>query len=98
MVRKDKPRNAQSAPKMVRIGAGIHSLLFAACGAVLVKKLYPSLRPGAVALIFAGACGTFYYALPWIFFTRPKELKKKIPITSQELRWRKKRFYDSLPR
>jgi hypothetical protein len=33
----------------------------------------------------------------WVFFVRPAELKKKLPITGEELRRKRKEFYDSLP-
>jgi len=34
----------------------------------------------------------------WVFFQRRAELNKKIPVSSKELRKRKKEFFDSLER
>ena len=39
----------------------------------------------------------FYAIVEW-YLNRPDQLRKKIPITSKELRRRTKRFYDSLPK
>jgi DMSO reductase anchor subunit len=46
-----------------------------------------------VASLYASAL-----VMEWIFFTRPAELKKKLPVNSKELRRKTKEFYDSLPR
>jgi hypothetical protein len=37
-----------------------------------------------------------YFTGIWTIFYRPAELDKKIPISSKELRKRKKQFYDEL--
>jgi len=47
-------------------------------------------------LIIVGSFLAFYIAWHWVFVERPAELDRKIPISSQELRRRKKQFYDSL--
>ena len=39
----------------------------------------------------------FYSMLEW-YWNRPSQLAKRIPISSKELRRRKKQFYDNLPK
>jgi hypothetical protein len=40
----------------------------------------------------------FSFVWRWVFFERSAELDKKIPVSSKELRKRKKEFFDSLER
>jgi hypothetical protein len=63
-----------------------------------IWPLYPTFRPRAMLLIFVGFCVVFFFVWNWVFYERPAELDKKLPISSRELRRRKKEFYDSLPR
>ena len=49
-------------------------------------------------LMFIGLCIAYYFVWNWVFYERPAELEKKLPITSKELRRRKKEFYDSPPK
>ena len=46
------------------------------------------------AVVFAAV---FYSILEW-YWDRPDELAKRLPISSKELRRKKKQFYDSLPK
>jgi hypothetical protein len=34
----------------------------------------------------------------WVFFEHPAEIAKKLPISSIELRRKKKKFFDTLPK
>jgi hypothetical protein len=47
--------------------------------------------------IFAGLSITFYFVMMWMF-QRPSELSKKLRLSSKELRRKRQRFYDSLPK
>jgi len=49
-------------------------------------------------IIFAASNAGCYLIWNWVFFVRPAELKKRLPITGEELRRKRKEFYDSLPR
>jgi hypothetical protein len=62
------------------------------CGPVLSVKL------GAVRalLMVSTFAGGVYLVGTWIMVDHPAELKRKIPISSKELRRRRKRFYDWL--
>ena len=48
------------------------------------------------SLVFIGLWIGFYFAGVWALNERPAELAKKFPIASNELRRRKKEFYDWL--
>jgi hypothetical protein len=63
-------------------------------GPLLLAKL------GAIRalLIISTFAGGFYLVGTWVMVDRPAELKKKIPISSKELRRRTKLFYDWLAR
>jgi hypothetical protein len=50
--------------------------------------------PTAILLLALGL--GFYLAGVWAFLDRPVELDRKIPVSSKELRRRKKEFYDWL--
>jgi hypothetical protein len=82
----------------VRIGITATALPAATLLTVLIRSMNPGLRPGAVFVIFLGACIACYLVWNWIFFERAAELEKRIPISSKELRRRTKEFYDNLPR
>jgi hypothetical protein len=88
----------QKRRMLFRVGVGICSLPPAIFMTLLIGRLNPSLKGSALLLIFAGACVASYFVWNWMFFERPAELNKKIPISSKELRGRTKEFYDNLPR
>jgi len=54
------------------------------------------LRFGLVLSIFIGLWIAIYFAGVWAAVDRPAELIRKFPISSKELRRRKKEFYDWL--
>jgi hypothetical protein len=83
---------------LFRIGIWIISLQSAALLLLVVLGLNSTLRPGALFLIFSGAYVASYFVWDWIFFERAAELRKKIPISGNELRKTTKEFYDNLPR
>jgi hypothetical protein len=49
-------------------------------------------------IVFVGSLCASALVMEWVFFRRPAELKKKLPIGSKELRRKRKEFYDNLPR
>jgi hypothetical protein len=85
-------------PRIERIGAGVISGTLAIGPTAIfgVKMARPSIA--AIIVFFAASCGVIYLVWEWIFITRPQQVKKNVPITSAELRRRRKRFFDSLPR
>jgi len=64
----------------------------------MIWKFVPTLSLVFLILIYIAVSAIFTVAWTWVFFEWPAELKKKLPISSEELRRRKKEFYDSLPR
>ena len=61
-----------------------------------VYGLLGGLRFGLVLLIFVGLWIGIYFAGFWSAVDRPAELNRKFPISSNELRRRRKAFYDWL--
>jgi hypothetical protein len=84
-------------PRIQLIGNGIISGMLAIGVTALFggKLARPSI--GAVVIFFAASWGLLYLICDWVFVTRPKQVRKNVPITSNELRRRQKRFWDSLP-
>jgi hypothetical protein len=80
------------------VGSSMYAMASAVLATIAILPFYPALRPRSVLLIFVGLCVVFYFVWIWVFYERPAELEKKVPISSKELRRRKKEFYDSLPR
>jgi hypothetical protein len=89
---------ASKTPRIQRIGNGIISAMLAIGVTTLfgAKSGRPSLA--AILVFFVAAWGLFYMLWGWVFVTRPREVKKNVPITSKEWRRRQKQFYDNLPR
>jgi hypothetical protein len=77
-------------------------LMYAMASAVLtILAIWPLdivVRLRSLLLTFTGLCIAYYFVWKWFFYERPAELEKKLPITSKELRRRKREFYDNLPR
>lgn len=75
--------------------------MYAIASAVLtILAIWPLhvVQQRPLLLMFIGLCIAYYFVWNWFFYERPAELEKKLPITSKELRRRKKEFYDSLPK
>ena len=77
-------------------GSGIYALASASLIMIATLPLYSALRPRTVLIIFSGLCIAFYFVWNWALYERPAELARKFPITSKELRRRKKELYDWL--
>jgi len=85
--------NRHGTPISVRIVSGALAISWAAVPVLLVRP-FLQVIPSVLTLIVLFTC--FYCVGIWILIDRPAELKKKLPITSKELRERKKAFYDWL--
>jgi len=85
-------------PRVKRIGIGVISGTLAIGPAAIFgfKMARPSIA--AVVVFFAASWGLIYLLWEWLFITRVQQVQKNVPITSAELRRRRKRFFDSLPR
>jgi len=83
---------------VVRVGAAMQSVAYAVLLTVIVSQFNPTLRSGALLIIFGGFSVAFYVLWIWIFVVRPAELAKKLPVSGKELRRRKDEFYRSLPK
>jgi hypothetical protein len=76
----------------------MQATLYAVLVTLIVRSFNPTLRSGALFLIFACFCVAFYFLWIWVFVQRPAALAKKLPISSKELRRKRQEFYDSLPK
>jgi hypothetical protein len=65
---------------------------------VAIEPIYPAIRPRSLLIVFFLLWILFSFVWRWVFFERSAELDKKIPVSSKELRKRKKEFFDSLER
>ena len=77
---------------VLRVGAAMQAMLFAVVVALIVWRFNPTLRSGALFLIFAIFSVAFYFLWIWVFVERPAELAKKLPISGTELRRKGKNF------
>ncbi len=64
--------------------------------AFLYQKVGSVLSVGIACLVLVVLSAVFYACWMWLFFWHPDEIRKRIPISSKELRRRKKAFYDWL--
>jgi hypothetical protein len=78
------------------VGICLIALPFPVFLTLAIAVRHPS-RALALVVFVASLCASGL-VMEWLFFTRPEELKKKLPISSKELRRKTKDFYDSLPR
>jgi hypothetical protein len=70
--------------------------IFATITTGLVHDLWHGPHVAPIVLIFVALWIGFYFTGIWVAADRPDELNRKFPITSKELRRRKKEFYDWL--
>jgi hypothetical protein len=82
----------QSKSLVQRIGAWLYAL---ASAVLALVAFHPNVRPIFLFVIFVAMWLLFRIVWGWIFFQRRAEL---IPVSSKELRKRKKEFFDSLER
>jgi hypothetical protein len=78
-----------------RVGLCLTALPFAVFVTVMFSIGHRSI-PALLAMLVASFCASVL-VMKWAFFTRPEELKRKLPISSKELRRKAKEFYDNLP-
>ena len=73
--------------------------MYALASAVLaLVAFHPNVRPLFLLVIFIAMWLLFRVVWGWVFFQRCAELDRKIPVSSKELRKRKKEYFDSLER
>ena len=70
--------------------------MYAALLGVMIHDHWPALHVAILLLILIALWAGFFLAGIWVFLYRPAELSRKFPIRSEELRRRKKEFYDWL--
>lgn len=87
---------APMKPRAQRIGAWLYGLSSAVLTIAGVYELFPKLRGTVLLLVLLVLWVIYGVAWRWLFFERQPELEKKIPLSSKELRKRKKEFFDSL--
>ena len=83
-------------PRVQRVGAWLYALGSAVLTIVAFGGLYPDFRPRFLLIAFLVLWILFSFAWRWVFFERGPELDKKIPVSSKELRRRKKEYFDDL--
>jgi hypothetical protein len=84
--------------RVQRIGVWFYAVASALFVMIGVPHFSPKMGLLPTILILSCLFIGFYFAWRWVFFERQDELNKKFPVSSKELRRRKKEFYDSLPR
>jgi hypothetical protein len=70
--------------------------VYASLIVISARHLWPELHIALSCLVFVFLWIGFYLAGVWTLVDRPAELNRKLPISSQELRRRRKAFYDWL--
>ena len=85
----------ENKPPVQRVGAWLYAL---ASAVLAMVAFHPNVRPIFLVVIFIVMLVLFRIVWGWIFFQRRAELDKKIPVSSKELRKRKKEFFDNLER
>ncbi len=87
-------------PRIERMGYGIisGSLAIGLTALFAAKLTWGPLAILFSLIFFAASWGLLFLLWNWVFVTRPKRVKKNVPITSNEWRRRQKQFYDNLPR
>jgi hypothetical protein len=63
---------------------------------VLSRLLSRAVGFGFIFLIFLGLAVAFYVLWTWLFFEHPAEIAEKVPVSSQVLRRKRKRFFGNL--
>ena len=91
------PKKRGPQRPLYRVGLWVCALAPATLVTIAIQSMKPSLRLGAVLSIFLVAWFASHLVGHWAMFERPAELRKKLPISSKELRRREKEFYDNLP-
>ena len=85
----------ESKPLVQRVATWLYAL---ASAVLALVAFHPNVRPIFLLVIFVAMWILFRIVWGWVFFQRRAELDKKIPVSSKELRKRKKEFFDSLER
>jgi hypothetical protein len=85
-------------PRVQRVGAWLYALGSAVLTIVAFEGLYPVFRPRSLLIVFFVLWVLFSFVWRWVFFERGPELDKKIPVSSKELRRRKRAYFDDLQR
>jgi hypothetical protein len=92
-----KPKKPGWRSQIRPIGTAMYAIASAFLTVIAVWQFHASARVLPVLLIFVGLCVMFYFVWYWVFYERPAELEKRLPVSSKELRRRKKEFFENLP-
>ena len=82
--------------RVQRVAVWLYALFAAVLTTLVIFQVKPQIHPFSLAVVFGILFFAFLCAWRWLFFERIAELDRKIPISSKELRKRKKEFFDSL--
>ena len=99
MIKPEKPHWQSS---LLSVGTAIQTTAIAAGLALIIWRYWLSrlhrrtIGFGILFLIFLGLAVAFYALWMWVFFEHPAEITERVSISSQELRSKRKRFFDSL--
>jgi hypothetical protein len=99
-----KPEKRHWQSFVLSVGTAIQTTAIAAGVALIIRRYWLSrllsrtIGFGILFLIFLGLAVAFYAVWMWVFFEHPAEIAERGPISSQELRRKRKRFFDSLPK
>jgi predicted PurR-regulated permease PerM len=77
-----------------RVWGVVFATMFAPVITAILHNFWPELPIALILLTFVCLCIGFYFTGIWMLVERPTELERKFPVSSKELRRRKKEFYD----
>ena len=90
--------------RMLSVGTLTMTTLFAAAMTLILWRAFLYQRVG-MALGLGVSCFTFlvlsvafYVLLMWFFFEHPEEIRRRLPYSSKQLRRRREKYFDNLPR
>jgi hypothetical protein len=77
-----------------RVWGVLFAIPFGSLVAITTRHVWPGLNISLILLLFVVLCVGFYFTGVWMMVDHPAELHRKFPISSKELRRRRKEFYD----
>ena len=86
------------------LGTASQTTVLAAVLVLVIRRYYlarlpsPFIRFGILFLVFIVLAVAFYKVWTWFFFVHPAEIAEGHSPSGKELRWKRKRFFDSLPK
>lgn len=64
----------------------------------LYQRVRMALGLGVSSLVFLVLAVAFYVLWMWVFFQHPDEIRRRLPVTSKEMRRRREKYFERLPK